>query len=166
MCVRECVCTREGGDARGWFACSCCRTLTVLALTPACRPQVLLLAMLEPRSYTAEDVVEVHTHGGGLSAQRVLRRCVQAGARLAAAGEFTLRAFLNGRLDLSQAESVAQVQRDGLVVGWIFSLWVLCWAARWKAAVRQNRLPTAPALPLPRSCVQLIDARTVAAARR
>ena len=74
--------------------------------------------MLEPRSYTAEDVVEVHTHGGGLSAQRVLRRCVQVGARLAAAGEFTLRAFLNGRLDLSQAESVAQVCVRAGWVGW------------------------------------------------
>ncbi|KAL4457553.1 hypothetical protein ABPG75_012418 [Micractinium tetrahymenae] len=71
--------------------------------------EVLLLAMLEPRSYTAEDVIEVHTHGGGVSAQRVLQRCLEAGARLARPGEFTLRAFLNGRLDLSQAESVAQL---------------------------------------------------------
>ena len=72
-------------------------------------PQVLLLPMLEPRSYTAEDVVELHTHGGGLCARRVLERCLEAGARLARPGEFTLRAFLNGRLDLSQAESVAQL---------------------------------------------------------
>jgi tRNA modification GTPase len=71
--------------------------------------EVLVLAMLAPRSYTAEDVVEVHTHGGGVSAARVLQRCLAAGARRAAPGEFTLRAFLNGRLDLSQAESVAQV---------------------------------------------------------
>ncbi|EFN58878.1 hypothetical protein CHLNCDRAFT_19706, partial [Chlorella variabilis] len=71
--------------------------------------EVLLLTMLAPRSYTAEDVVEVHTHGGGVSAARVLQRCLEAGARLAQPGEFTLRAFLNGRLDLSQAESVAQL---------------------------------------------------------
>ncbi|KAL4440664.1 hypothetical protein ABPG77_000373 [Micractinium sp. CCAP 211/92] len=71
--------------------------------------EVLLLAMLGPRSYTAEDVIEIHTHGGGISAQRVLQRCLEAGARLARQGEFTLRAFLNGRLDLSQAESVAQL---------------------------------------------------------
>lgn len=71
--------------------------------------EVLLLAMLRPRSYTAEDVIEIHTHGGGISAQRVLQRCLEAGARLAQPGEFTLRAFLNGRLDLSQAESVAQL---------------------------------------------------------
>lgn len=71
--------------------------------------EVLLLPMLEPRSYTAEDVVELHTHGGGLCAQRVLHACLEAGARLARPGEFTLRAFLNGRLDLSQAESVTQL---------------------------------------------------------
>jgi tRNA modification GTPase len=73
--------------------------------------EVLLLAMLAPRSYTSEDVVELHTHGGGVSAARVLQRCLEAGARLAQPGEFTLRAFLNGRLDLAQAESVAQVGR-------------------------------------------------------
>eukprot|EP00878_Enallax_costatus_P020410 GHUV01021575.1.p2 GENE.GHUV01021575.1~~GHUV01021575.1.p2 ORF type:complete len:134 (-),score=23.44 GHUV01021575.1:1001-1402(-) len=64
--------------------------------------EVLLLAMLRPRSYTREDVLELHTHGGGVCAQRVLRACIEAGARPARPGEFTLRAFLNGRLDLSQ----------------------------------------------------------------
>lgn len=71
--------------------------------------EVLLLAMLAPRSYTCEDVIELHTHGGGLCARRVLQCCVEAGARPARQGEFTLRAFLNGRLDLSQAESVLQL---------------------------------------------------------
>lgn len=71
--------------------------------------EVLLLPMLRPRSYTCEDVIELHCHGGGVSAQRVLDLCLAAGCRLATAGEFTLRAFLNGRLDLSQAESVAQL---------------------------------------------------------
>lgn len=58
--------------------------------------------MLKPKSYTREDVLELHTHGGGLCAQRVLRALIEAGARPARPGEFTLRAFLNGRLDLSQ----------------------------------------------------------------
>lgn len=71
--------------------------------------EVLVLVMLEPRSYTAEDVVEIHTHGGGICASRVLQCCLQAGTRLAQPGEFTLRAFLNGRLDLSQAESVSSL---------------------------------------------------------
>ena len=71
--------------------------------------EVLCIVMRAPRSYTAEDVVEIHTHGGGICASRVLQACVQAGARLAKPGEFTLRAYLNGRLDLSQAESVASL---------------------------------------------------------
>ena len=58
--------------------------------------------MLAPKSYTSEDVVELHCHGGGVCVQRVLACCLMAGARLAKPGEFTLRAFLNGRLDLSQ----------------------------------------------------------------
>ncbi len=71
--------------------------------------EVLLIVMRGPRSYTAEDVVEIHAHGGGICASRVLQSCLQAGARLAKPGEFTLRAYLNGRLDLSQAESVASL---------------------------------------------------------
>jgi tRNA modification GTPase len=71
--------------------------------------EVLTLVMLAPRSYTSQDVVELHAHGGGVCAQRVLHACVAAGARLARPGEFTLRAFLGGRLDLSQAEAVAQL---------------------------------------------------------
>lgn len=69
--------------------------------------EVLSLVMLGPKSYTAEDVVEIHTHGGGLCAARVLDACLAAGARSARPGEFSLRAFLNGRIDLAQAESVA-----------------------------------------------------------
>lgn len=65
--------------------------------------QVLLLVMLAPRSYTREDVVEIHAHGGAVCATRALQACLAAGARQARNGEFTLRAFLNGRLDLSQA---------------------------------------------------------------
>lgn len=67
-----------------------------------CALQVLALVMLRPRSYTSEDVVELHCHGGPVCVRRVLSCCLAAGARLARSGEFTLRAFLNGRLDLSQ----------------------------------------------------------------
>ncbi|WP_052050877.1 tRNA uridine-5-carboxymethylaminomethyl(34) synthesis GTPase MnmE [Leptolyngbya sp. KIOST-1] len=71
--------------------------------------EALLLLMLAPRSYTREDVVEFHCHGGLMAVQQVLQLCLGQGARLAAAGEFTLRAFLNGRLDLTQAEGVADL---------------------------------------------------------
>jgi len=67
---------------------------------------VLVLPMLAPRSYTREDVVEVHCHGGSLCSARVLAAAVALGARPAGAGEFTLRAFLAGRIDLAQAEAV------------------------------------------------------------
>lgn len=83
--------------------------------------------MRAPRSYTREDVLELHCHGGYLIVQRVLDACLRAGARLSEAGEFTRRAFLNGRIDLCQAESIidlinsrtemslafAQSQREG-----------------------------------------------------
>lgn len=68
--------------------------------------EVLALPMLAPRSYTRQDVVELHCHGGSVCVQRVLGLCLRQGARLAPPGEFTLRAFLNGRLDLAQAEGV------------------------------------------------------------
>lgn len=71
--------------------------------------EALLAVMRAPRSYTREDVVEFHCHGG-LAAQRaVLRLVLRLGARLAEPGEFTRRAFLNGRIDLAQAEAVAAV---------------------------------------------------------
>jgi tRNA modification GTPase len=71
--------------------------------------EALLLLMVAPRSYTREDVVEFHCHGGMMVVQEVLQLCLQAGARLATPGEFTLRAFLNGRIDLTQAESIADL---------------------------------------------------------
>lgn len=66
----------------------------------------MAVLMRAPRSYTREDVLELHCHGGYLVVQSVLQACVAAGARLAEPGEFTRRAFLNGRIDLTQAESV------------------------------------------------------------
>ena len=71
--------------------------------------ETLLLIMKAPRSYTREDVVEFHCHGGIIAIQQVLQLCIEAGAELAQPGEFTLRAFLNGRLDLTQAESIADL---------------------------------------------------------
>lgn len=68
--------------------------------------QVLLTVMRAPRTYTAEDVVEINCHGGPLNARSILSRCLRNGARAAEPGEFTKRAFLNGRIDLSQAEAV------------------------------------------------------------
>ncbi len=66
----------------------------------------LVVYMKGPHSFTAEDVVEFHCHGSTMVLRRVCESCVAAGARLAQPGEFTKRAFLNGRLDLSQAEAV------------------------------------------------------------
>ena len=71
--------------------------------------EALLMLMLQPRSFTREDVVEFHCHGGIMAVQSVLQLCVAQGARLAQPGEFSLRAFLNGRIDLTQAESIAEL---------------------------------------------------------
>ena len=71
--------------------------------------EALLLIMKSPRSFTREDVVEFHCHGGIMPVQQVLQLCLEQGARLAQPGEFTLRAFLNGRIDLTQAESIAEI---------------------------------------------------------
>lgn len=71
--------------------------------------EVLVLYMKGPHSYTAEDTVEIDCHGGVLVMKRVLETVVRNGARPAQAGEFTKRAFLNGRIDLSQAEAVAEL---------------------------------------------------------
>lgn len=71
--------------------------------------EVLAVPMLAPRSYTREDIIELQCHGSDICLHRVLRACLEAGARLAEPGEFTLRAFLNGRLDLSQAENVGKL---------------------------------------------------------
>ncbi len=70
---------------------------------------VLLLVMKNPKSYTGEDVVEISCHGGSLIPRRILERLYEAGARPANPGEFSLRAFLNGKLDLAQAEAVQEL---------------------------------------------------------
>lgn len=68
--------------------------------------EVMVLIMRAPNSYTTEDTVEIDCHGGSLVMKRILETVIKYGARPAEAGEFTKRAFLNGRIDLSQAESV------------------------------------------------------------
>lgn len=67
------------------------------------------LVMRAPRSYTGEDVVELQCHGGMVASKKVLESVLQAGARSASAGEFTFRAFMNGKLDLAQAEAVQRL---------------------------------------------------------
>jgi len=71
--------------------------------------EVLLSAMRAPHTYTRQDVIEINGHGGPLPLQEILRLCLAQGARPAEPGEFTLRAFVNGRLDLAQAEAVLDV---------------------------------------------------------
>src|SRR5215203_2450952 len=71
--------------------------------------EVVVSLFKGPRSYTGEDVVEISCHGSPYIHQQVLEACLQTGARLAKPGEFTQRAFLNGKLDLSQAEAVADL---------------------------------------------------------
>jgi tRNA modification GTPase len=69
----------------------------------------MVVEMRAPHSYTGDDVVELHVHGSRVVVQAVLETCLGHGARLARPGEFTLRAFLNGRMDLAQAEAVADL---------------------------------------------------------
>jgi len=74
--------------------------------------EVLLSVMLAPRTFTREDVVEINCHGGIVPLKRTLEAALAAGARLAEPGEFTKRAFLNGRIDLAQAESIIDIVRS------------------------------------------------------
>ncbi len=71
--------------------------------------EILLIFMKGPRSYTAEDVVEIQAHSGTVVLKQILERLLVNGARLAEPGEFTRRAFLNQRIDLTQAEAVADI---------------------------------------------------------
>ncbi|WP_123054931.1 tRNA uridine-5-carboxymethylaminomethyl(34) synthesis GTPase MnmE [Clostridium sp. JN-1] len=71
--------------------------------------EVLVSYMKAPRSFTAEDTVEVNCHGGIVATRKILEEVIKQGARMAEPGEFTKRAFLNGRIDLSQAESIMDI---------------------------------------------------------
>ena len=71
--------------------------------------EVMFVHMMSPRSYTGEDVVEIHCHGGRIVVRQILDILLEAGCRMANPGEFTQRAFLNGRIDLVEAEAVADL---------------------------------------------------------
>jgi tRNA modification GTPase len=74
--------------------------------------EAIVTLMKKPRSYTREDVVEINCHGGMAATTKVLELCIENGARTAEPGEFTKRAFLNGRIDLSQAEAVIDLVKS------------------------------------------------------
>jgi tRNA modification GTPase len=84
--------------------------------------EIILVLMKKPKSYTREDVVEFNCHGGILSLKKVLEATISQGARMAEPGEFTKRAFLNGRIDLSQAEAVIDLIQAKTEKSLIFSL--------------------------------------------
>ncbi len=79
--------------------------------------EVLIVLMKSPRTYTKEDIVEIHCHGGYFILQKVLELALANGARMADPGEFTRRAFLNGRIDLTQAEAVIDMIKAKTMVG-------------------------------------------------
>ncbi len=79
--------------------------------------EALVVFMKAPRSFTGEDSVEIQSHGGGLVLSLLCHACLAAGARMAVPGEFSKRAFLNGRLDLSQAEAVLDTIRANSTAG-------------------------------------------------
>lgn len=80
-----------------------------ITVSPVDGEEVLAVVMRNPHSYTGEDIVEVHAHGGLLLTKNILDLVIAKGARLAVPGEFTKRAFLNGKIDLSRAEAVADI---------------------------------------------------------
>ena len=84
--------------------------------------EVLVSIMKAPRSYTAEDVVEINCHGGPVALHAVLDAVIRAGARLADPGEFTRRAFVNGRIDLTQAEAVSDIIEAKTAIGLAYSV--------------------------------------------
>ncbi len=88
------------------------RVATLATFRGACGEALdtgLVIHFPAPHSYTGESVIELHGHGSPAALRLILARCVELGARLAEPGEFTRRAFLNGKLDLAQAESVADL---------------------------------------------------------
>jgi tRNA modification GTPase len=105
-------------------------------LTDKVLDEVMAVCMRKPNSFTREDVVEIHCHGGTLVVQQLLGLVLSSGARLAEPGEFTRRAFLNGRIDLLQAEAIidiiraktdaasalAQHQREGILSSRLFTI--------------------------------------------
>ena len=98
-------------DREGYLSGCPTHTIHYGFIMDKCEPvdEVLVSVMRAPRTYTAEDIVEINCHGGICAMQQVLRTVLSHGARTAEPGEFTKRAFLNGRIDLSRAEAVLDV---------------------------------------------------------
>ena len=71
--------------------------------------EVIIAVMKAPGSYTREDIIEINCHGGITAITKIMELCIEEGARIAEPGEFTKRAFINGRIDLSQAEAVIDI---------------------------------------------------------
>ena len=97
---------RFSGGCAAWKSWSAVLAELADAEGRAVDPQVVVTYFAAPRSYTAEDVVEISCHGAPVVLRYALERACQAGARLAEPGEFTLRAYLNGRIDLPRAEAI------------------------------------------------------------
>jgi tRNA modification GTPase len=130
--------------------------------------EVLVTVMRKPRSYTGEDVVEIHGHGGAFLARQLLALVLSQGARQAEPGEFTKRAFLNGRLDLAQAEAVLDLirartdksaelalhQAGGALSGWVESL---------REAVLAILVQVEAAIDFPEEEVELLQRRDLLA---
>ena len=89
------------------------RNIRKMVLGKIAGDQALAVYMKAPASYTGDDVVEFQCHGGAAAADAVMRAVLNAGCRLAEPGEFTCRAFINGKLDLLQAEAVADIISSG-----------------------------------------------------
>jgi len=102
--------------------------------------EVILSVMRKPRSYTKEDIIEINCHGGFLVVKKVLEIIVKLGARIAEPGEFTKLAFLNGRIDLSQAESVIDIIESNNVKSLKSSLYQLSGGLRKKIDYLRNRI--------------------------
>lgn len=127
----------------GWVS-HCMRHGTVVDMgTGKAVDDALGCLMHAPRSYTGEDVFEVHCHGNPLILDHVVHLCLRAGCRAARPGEFTLRAFLNGRVDLAQAEAVLDVVRARTNAGLEVALRQLSgWLGERIEPVRQDLLGT------------------------
>ncbi len=110
---------------------------TVVDADGAVVDESLAVFFRAPHSYTREDVAELHCHGGALTLRRTLELALAAGARLAEPGEFTLRAFANGRLDLAQAEAILDVVQARTQTGLALALDQL--GGRLSAAIRELR---------------------------
>jgi tRNA modification GTPase len=117
--------------------------------------EVLAVYMPAPQTYTREDVVEINCHGGPVALQRTLGVALAAGARLAEPGEFTLRAFLNGRIDLSQAEAVIDVIKARTATG--LGIAVAQLQGRLSAEIRAVRSELVSALAYLTATIDFVD---------